>query len=194
VSPLWWAALLAAATYVGLVAAGRRGRVRGIKVLPALFLVAVVAPAHPLAAAALVASAAGDGFLLDKERFFLHGLVSFLVAHVLFVPAFLGASGTLPSPALLAPIACLALALLVYLRPRKPILMAAVPLYTLALVAMVGAATTLGPLGLAGGLSFLVSDAVLSIRVFKRDFPGADVIVMVTYYGAILSLAAALAA
>lgn len=191
-SPFWWAALVAAVAYVAVVALGVRGRVRGIKVLPALLLAASVAPAQPLAVAALVLSAAGDGFLLDKERFFLHGLASFLAAHVLFVPAFTAASGAPPSPVFLVPLVCAAIGLVAYLWPRKPVLRVAVPFYALALVVMVAAAATLGPLGIAGGLSFFVSDGVLSIRVFKRDFPGADVIVMVTYYGAILTLAAAL--
>lgn len=189
---LWWVALAAGVVYVGLVVSGVRGRARAIKVVPALALGALVAPTHPLSASAYVLSALGDAFLLDKDRFFLHGLVAFLAAHLLFVPAFLGASGGTPSLGFLLPMLVFAAVLVAYLRPAKPVLKAAVPVYALALAVMVAAAGTLGPLGIAGGLSFLVSDAVLSVRVFKREFRGADVIVMVTYYGALLTLAAAL--
>ena len=187
-----WVALAAAAAYVGLVATRTRGRIRAIKVLPALVLAVTAGRELPLMMAGLLASALGDGFLLDKDRFFLHGLVAFLVAHALLVPAFLTASGRLPPAALVGGLLLLAIALVAYLAPKKPLLRAAVPVYALALVAMVASATTLGGAGIVGGVSFLVSDAVLSIRVFKRDFPGADVLVMVTYYGAILALSAAL--
>ncbi|MFN7145841.1 MAG: lysoplasmalogenase [Myxococcota bacterium] len=193
-APLWWAALAAGLVYLGVVASGRRGPVRAVKVLPALLLAGWLGPTHPIAAGGMLVSAAGDAFLLDKDRFFLAGLGAFLVAHLLFVPAFLGASGATPSGAFVASLLVFAGGMLAVIRPKKPVLQVAVPLYALVLCAMAAAASTLGPLGWLGGLSFLVSDGVLSIRVFRREFPGADLIVMVTYYGALLALSLALAA
>lgn len=190
-NPLHVVFAVAAVAYVGIVAAGLRGPVRAIKVVPALSLAVALFPTHPIAAAGMVFSAAGDGFLLDKDRFLLAGIGSFLVAHLLFVPAFLTASGAWPHPGVVAALLAVAAGALFAMRPKKPVLKVAVPIYALTLVAMASAATTLGPLGVAGGLTFLVSDSVLSFRLFRRDFPGGDLIVMVTYYGALGLLAAA---
>ncbi|MDP2306330.1 MAG: lysoplasmalogenase family protein, partial [Pseudomonadota bacterium] len=96
--PLWWGAVVASVAYLVIVTRGMTGMVRGVKMLPALLLAGVLAPVSPLAAIGMVFSAAGDAFLLDKSRFLLHGLAAFLVGHVLFVPAFLQASGAWPAP------------------------------------------------------------------------------------------------
>jgi uncharacterized membrane protein YhhN len=191
-APLWWVALGAGVVYIGLLLAKVSGPARGIKVIPALSLCALLAPTHPLAAAGMLLSAAGDGFLLDKSRFFLHGLASFLIGHTLFIPAFLGESGRTPPALTVVALVAVALGLVAWLRPSKRIYQIAVPVYALALAAMVAAATTLGTLGTLGGVSFLVSDAILSVRLFKRDFPGGDLAVMLTYYGALLLLALAI--
>jgi uncharacterized membrane protein YhhN len=68
----------------------------------------------------------------------------------------------------------------------------AVPIYALALGSMVVAAGMLSPLACAGAVIFVVSDSVLSITRFVRDFRGSELVVMSTYYGAILTLSAAL--
>ena len=80
-SPLTIVAAAIALTSVGLVAAGIRGPVRAIKPLPAVLLAVV----HPQLAAVLLCWAAGDAFLLDKDRFFLHGLGAFLFGHLAYV-------------------------------------------------------------------------------------------------------------
>lgn len=188
---LWWAAAAAAAFYVGVVATGATGGIRAAKILPGLLLAGLLAPTHPLAAGGMALSALGDGFLLDKDRFLLHGMAAFLLGHLLFVPAFLDASGRTPSGALITGLLGVAFALVWYLRPQKPVFKLAVPIYAVVLCAMVAAATTLGPIGATGGLLFLLSDALLSIRLFRRTFPGNEVIVMLTYHGALLVLAVA---
>ena len=104
----WWGAAVAALAYLGLVARHIMGPLRALKMLPALLLAAAVAPSSTYGAAALVASAAGDAFLLDKTRFLLHGLAAFLVGHALFAAAFVGASGEWPSPVVLGALALLA--------------------------------------------------------------------------------------
>ncbi len=192
--PLWWAAVAASLVYLGVVTRGGTGLVRGTKVLPALFLAAVLAPVSTLAAVGMVFSAAGDAFLLDKSRFLLHGLGAFLVGHLLFVPAFLTASGAWPSPWLVAGLAALAVGVTVVVRPRSGVMRVAVPVYAVTLCAMAAAASSLGPLGLLGGVSFLASDALLAVNQFKRPIPGRDFLVLSTYYGALLALTAALLA
>lgn len=180
-------ALASGAVYVGMVARGVKGWPRALKVVPALAL-AVGAPT-PLLAAAFVLSAAGDALLLDKA-YFLGGLGAFLVAHVLFVVAFLGMAP--PSWPVLGLVGLAASGVLVKLWPKlRGTLRVAVPVYIAALATMAAAAAGLGPLGLAGGLVFVVSDSVLAYRQFGPGFKGADVAVMVTYYAALALLAVA---
>jgi uncharacterized membrane protein YhhN len=192
--PLWWGAVAASLAYLVIVTRGLSGPVRGVKVLPALLLAGVLAPISPLAAVGMVFSAAGDAFLLDKARFLLHGLAAFLVGHVLFVPAFVGASGGWPSPYVVGILVALATSVTLVVRPRSGVMRVAVPVYAVTLCAMAAAASTLGWLGLLGGVLFLASDMLLAVNQFKRPIPGRDLLVMSTYYGALLSLTAGLLA
>lgn len=175
--------------YVALVATGRK---HPIKVAPALLLAAAVWPAGALTSAALVACAAGDGFLLSKEKYFLHGLGAFLVGHLLFVADFaLRASGP-PPIALVAAMVVAAGAVLWKIMPTlKGILRVAVPIYAVALGAMVATAGAVSTLAMVGAGIFVVSDSVLALNRFAKPVPGAEIIVMTTYYAAILTIAGA---
>ncbi|MES2638296.1 MAG: lysoplasmalogenase [Myxococcota bacterium] len=192
--PLWWGAVAASLAYLVIVTRGLTGPVRGVKVLPALLLAGVLAPIAPLAAVGMAFSAAGDAFLLDKARFLLHGLAAFLVGHLLFVPAFIGASGQWPSPYVVGILVALATSVTLLVRPRSGVMRVAVPVYAVTLCAMAAAASTLGTLGLVGGVLFLASDLLLAVNQFKRPIPGRDLLVMSTYYGALLTLTAGLLA
>jgi uncharacterized membrane protein YhhN len=187
--PALVAALIAALTYVAMVAAGYRGPLRVIKVIPALAL-ATQMPT-PALVAAMVFSAAGDAFLLDKARFMLPGLGAFLVAHLCFTGAFLSISGRAPGQPMLVLVALASAAILLVLWPHlRGVLRFAVPVYAFALAAMVASASTLGPLGVAGGLVFIASDTALGLSTFARPFPRSDLLVMGTYYTAMGLLAA----
>ena len=187
-APIWWCAAAAASGYLVAIAMGRKG---WYKVLPALSLAALVAPASPLASAAFVACAAGDALLLDKERYFLHGLAAFLVGHLLFVPALLMQRSGEPPPWLVAVIVVAALAVLAAVVPKlRGKLAIAVPVYALALAAMGIAAGAHGPVAGAGALLFVVSDGLLAINRFARPLPRAELLILATYFSALLTLAA----
>lgn len=188
-------ALAAALAYLGIVAADVRGPVRLVKVVPALALAWATRHLPPAFPAAFVLSAAGDAFLLDKDRFLLPGLGAFLLAHLAFVAGFLAvATPGAASAAVLGLGLGVAGVVLTRVWPRlHGVLRVAVPVYALVLVGMAATATALGPAGLAGGLLFLVSDALLAMNRFARPLPGRDLSVLVTYYAALLLLAAAAA-
>lgn len=187
---LWWAAVAFGAVYVGVVVLERHGWIRAIKVVPALLLAALFV-AQPLVLAGMVCSAAGDGFLLDKKRFMLHGLVSFLVGHLCFIAAFLTISGVWPTPGVVIGMLFVVVGMVRLLMPKSGVLRLAVPVYGLTLGTMAMAASTLGSLAFAGAATFMVSDAFLAFTLFKRPVPRGDVVVMVTYYAALLILASA---
>jgi uncharacterized membrane protein YhhN len=185
-NPGWIAALVAAVGYLAAVFVGRRG---WPKVLPALLLAATSAPASPLAGAGFFLCAVGDACLLDKDRFFLHGLAAFLVGHALFVPALLARATGAPSPWLVVGVVTIASVALTLVVPRlRGLLRVAIPVYAVALGGMTVAAGAVSPVAAAGALSFVLSDGILAINRFVKPVPRADLVVMLTYYAAILLL------
>lgn len=178
------AAGLFALAYLVLVALGVRGKPRVIKPLPALLLALV----NPALAPVLVCWAAGDALLLDKDRFFLHGLGAFLVGHV----AFIGLVGT--DVGISLPALGLGLALAITVLGRiwgglKPKLRAPVLVYALTLIGVLAVAVAAGATG--GAVLFLISDTVLAWNRFRKPLPRGDLLVMVTYYAAVFWIALA---
>lgn len=192
IPPLWGAAAAASVVYLWMVG---RGRKNALKVVPALLLAWATVGIDPWFGVAYAACALGDGFLLDKERFFLLGLVAFLVGHIAFVVAFLRAPGlvdaTMPQLVL---ILGAALGMLAVLLPavRSTLLKVAIPVYATALAAMGITAARYSPLAGAGAFFFLVSDAALAVNRFRRPFRGAEPFVMTLYYMALLTLGTAI--
>ena len=90
-----------------------------------------------LVTAGLVASLAGDVFLMLPGDRFIAGLASFLVAHLLYIAAFAGAGGGLRSPASALPVGVFALAMLATLWPELGALRLPVAAYVMVIAAMV---------------------------------------------------------
>lgn len=143
---------------------------------------------------ALALSLAGDVCLMfEGDAWFIGGLGSFLLAHLLFIPAFLSGVPAYALPwwsALLAIYAAvLAAKLLRHAGPLKlPVLVYVLALSGLALAATMrhqalpsGAAL----LALAGALFFVASDSALGIRRFLGPFRGAQALILSTYWTAI---------
>ena len=203
-----WKWGIAAAVALGVMhVVGRYGGARRsagvLKPLPIALLGALVtseaAPVGPgyrwLVLAALAFSMAGDVWLLFPERFFVPGLASFLVAHVLYIGAFMPGGGWGPSAWLaLVPFALFGGAMLAYLWPRLGKDRAPVVVYLTVIVVMgwqaavrAAAGTTPAPSGAlacAGAVLFMVSDGLLSIDRFAHPFGAAEAAVMATYYAA----------
>ena len=156
-----------------------------------------------------VFSLAGDVFLmLPGERFFVPGLVSFLLAHVCYIA---GLNSTLPPSPALIPLAVIAvLGVLLFrgiasgLRKReRTALLVPVAIYGLALSLMLSSAwaTLFRPewtplrrgLVIAGASLFFASDSMLAWDKFVQLLPGGRTKVMITYHLAQLSLAASIA-
>jgi uncharacterized membrane protein YhhN len=153
-----------------------------------------------LVSAALVFSLAGDVFLMLPKDRFVAGLVAFLIAHLLYIAAFvqLGAHVT----------AWIALPFLVYAavllrivlphvqrRLKLPVIVYAAALTVMAWQACERAwaarsATPAeivgfgGVLAAAGAVLFVASDSALAVNRFVRQFRGADALVLGTYFAA----------
>jgi uncharacterized membrane protein YhhN len=178
---------------------GRRAIAGVLKALPILILAALVwiegGPGSfaGLLAAGLVFSAVGDVSLVFRGGF-LAGLSAFFVAHCCYIGAFApGAVMSLGSAIAAAAIAVVAVGVLHRLWPHVARLRVPVIVYVGALSLMAWCAVARAPVpgagtaalaGAIGAISFLVSDAVLAIDRFARQFAGAHAVVMVTYYAA----------
>lgn len=163
------------------------------KAWPALAMAAVLAPRRtPFArtiALGLVLSAVGD-VVLDLPDAFILGLVAFLCAHVTYIVAFARDERRLAWPWAVGPYLYGAGVVASIGPGRIGALIVPVGLYVLAITTMVWRAAARLPrpgavAAALGALSFAVSDTILALHLFAAvDFPGRDLAVMLTYWGA----------
>ncbi|SFX27859.1 Uncharacterized membrane protein YhhN [Thermoactinomyces sp. DSM 45891] len=145
--------------------------------------------------AGLLFSALGDLFLLNHDKHFLKGLVSFFIAHVVYVVGFTSISTSETSFLCLGILLLIALLYMGFLRRiimeeySSVSFFLSVCAYILMITAMVYTAWLTSQYWLiVGSLLFYISDFTLSWNKFVRPFKKADVVIMVTYYGAQVSL------
>ncbi|HSH03289.1 MAG TPA: lysoplasmalogenase [Anaerolineae bacterium] len=152
----------------------------------------------------LLFSLAGDIFLMLKNDYFIHGLVSFLIAHLFYIAAFTSAAALPPSPTtifILIPLLIYAAYIFSQLWPHlKPDLQIPVIIYMWAILFMAWQAgnawlaptftinlplTNFYPSQLSafvGALFFVISDSALALNRFRAPFPRAQRLVLSTYY------------
>jgi uncharacterized membrane protein YhhN len=161
-----------------------------------------------LLALALMASASGDAALsAEEERWFLPGLVAFLVAHLIYIALFATGSqgfGFLAAEPLRGAWALLIVVaagvLLARLLPALPSAMRGpVTIYAVAIATMGVMALTVPGYGVAiGATLFIISDAILAVRKYlvSENSPHhawAGYAVWVIYYAAQLTITLAIA-
>ncbi|SEQ34193.1 Uncharacterized membrane protein YhhN [Solimonas aquatica] len=174
-----------------------------LKPLTTLLIIALCASApdsayRNLLLAGLALSLIGDVALMyESDRAFVTGLSSFLLAHLLFVYAFIHEL-PLAMPAYGWAVVAYALVFAALLLPRAPApLRIPVLVYGLVLCAM-GLAALLrwqsvgndnSAYALAGALLFLLSDSALGVRKFFGFYRGAQGLILSTYWAAIALIA-----
>lgn len=144
----------------------------------------------------LAFSLLGDVFLMLPTDHFLHGLVSFLFAHLCYITAFAGQSGV-PTPWALLPFLLYGVLMLRWLWPTLGKLKGPVVIY-MAVILIMGwqawgqwqqAGQWRALWALCGALLFILSDSVLAVDHFRQRFRTAQFIVLSTYYVAQLLIA-----
>jgi uncharacterized membrane protein YhhN len=137
----------------------------------------------------LVLSLAGDAFLLFEQRFFVPGLVSFLLGHLAYIVGLQLAPTSVAGS--VAGLAVVALAVATVGRRivagvragDHPELTVPVVVYLLVISAMVVSAFgTLAPAAIVGSVLFYASDATLAWNRFLRPLRYGGPAVMVTYH------------
>jgi uncharacterized membrane protein YhhN len=152
-------------------------------------------------ATGLLFSSAGDILLrLDDtthpdQGLFIFGLLAFLVAHLLYIRAFIQSHLDYKhATALMVPVAAFYFTINTILLPNMesglviPVLIYGLAISTMALLAILRflSDSTCGTLSrycsLIGSLVFVISDSILAINKFARPIPDAHFFVMITYY------------
>lgn len=151
---------------------------------------------------ALFFSLMGDVFLMLQEKWFIHGLASFLLAHILYIFGFLDAyrfTFTIKTLFLTLLFILIVSAFYIYLfegvkEAGGAVLLIAVAIYIAIITTMVSLAVmTETPILIVAALLFFISDAILAINRFRVSFKLADYLVMSTYFTAQLLFAISLA-
>ena len=137
--------------------------------------------------AALLLSAAGDIALgLDNDRYFVHGLGFFLLAHVAYAVVF--GRNVNWTPAAIFPLLII-FALSIWLLPRLLPTLGKLRIPVLCYVGVIILMSALGALHIPfsvmlamGAIIFMVSDATIAFDKFVEPVPHRNAIVMTTYY------------
>lgn len=149
---------------------------------------------------ALLFSSLGDIFLAIRSTdYFIQGLGSFLIAHLIYIVIFVQARSqsplSRPHSALVAVISVFAIFMMWVLWPTLGQMKAPVYIYISVISLMAGAAIFSrykSILVITGALSFLLSDATIAVDKFISSFSQASPIIWVTYFSAQLLLTLAI--
>jgi uncharacterized membrane protein YhhN len=163
-----------------------------IKATPALCLAVLSLMGIPgiwgyLLCAGFVLSAMGDISLsFPSEKNFIGGLVSFLLAHVLYIVTFAqGSPWSTELWWLLALIGVFGVAMVTILTPTLGEMKIPVYVYISVILTMDVMAVMHGSESwvlIAGALTFTVSDTILALNKFRKPIPAAQYLIMTTYY------------
>ena len=163
-----------------------------VKAIPALSLAIISAAFIPgiqgaLLCAGFLLSMAGDISLSFKgDKFFIGGLVSFLLAHVVYIVTFTqGSVWSMDKVWLLGILAVFGVVMVIALTPHLGPMKIPVYVYVSVILTMDTMAVLRGGSNwilIAGALTFTVSDTVLALDKFRKPIPGAQYWIMTTYY------------
>ena len=142
----------------------------------------------------LIVSMVADGVIY----WFMAGLVTFFIAHILYVVAFRTASRK--SVPLVAAIPLLLYGMLMIVWIAGPQLVSGEVVLGVAIIAYITVITLMGwmairtrlPLVIIGALLFIASDSFLAIDRFFVALPAREALVMITYYAAQVFFAASI--
>lgn len=131
----------------------------------------------------------GDVLLLN-DKWFVYGLGSFLIAHIIFTHAFSSLFGFQYNPIVLIVLVCIGFAYFKFLQPTLKSYVVPVAFYFLAIIVMDWQALSLsfldkGEIYYLLGISsilFSFSDAVIAYNKFKKEFKSAELLILSTYW------------
>jgi uncharacterized membrane protein YhhN len=200
--------VVALAAAVGTIVADSQGRWRLVYVLKPLTMAATIAlaatrgsegrPAYKsYILAGLGASLVGDVFMMLRKKRFIEGLASFLLAHGLYIAAFVATMRPRISLETTLPFFVFAVVMMRILIPRAGGMKAPVVFYIIVITVMAALAAERFILAggmkalsaFAGALLFVASDSFLAVNRFVKKISAAQVMILGTYFAAQLLFA-----
>lgn len=139
---------------------------------------------------ALITSLVGDIFLVtDGTKFFLHGLLSFLLTHIFYITAFLvldSSIGIISVQIIVALIVFCLLAVIFYCFFHNKLGKMKIPvlIYISVMAIMASLSIRVSWLAFAGAISFLVSDMELALNKFYKPIPYKSIVNGIFYFPA----------
>ncbi len=200
-------AIIGAASAVAAIAADHAKKWRLIYILRPLTMVLIIAvaalgnaspPAYKLRiVAGLALSLAGDVFMMLREKRFVEGLVSFFLAHLFYISAFLAVMRPRADLGTILPLLIFASAMLTILFPHLGKLKIPVALYIVVITVLAGLAVqryvdiggTPAFQAFLAAVLFMISDSVLAVNRFVRPVPAVQKVILSTYFAAQLLFA-----
>jgi uncharacterized membrane protein YhhN len=136
----------------------------------------------------LVFSAIGDVLLIDEKRFFVYGLLSFLIAHICFIAAFWSDPNFLVVGLYLLYVLFFLRILWKHLGDLKiPVIVYSL---ILALMSWMALSLTISNHNhntfhaFIGSILFVASDSLLAFNKFKTEFRYSEIAILATYFAA----------
>ena len=139
----------------------------------------------------------GDVFLMLPSDKFVHGLASFLIAHIFFIIAFADGFGPYYDWEFLIPVIIYSVVFLRILLPKTGKMKAAVFVYSLVLAFFLWQAfgrfyylaESTAFYTLIGSVLFVVSDSILAYAKFVKQYKISQILIHFSYWGALFLLA-----
>lgn len=134
----------------------------------------------------LILSTVGDVFLINDKKFFVHGLISFLLGHLCYITAFYSSPNFSPVIFYLIYVAFFLTILWKHLEKLKiPVIIYAVTLAAMSWLALsryfeINDNKTL--FAFLGSISFVASDSLLAFNKFKKPLSFAPLLILSTYF------------
>ncbi len=193
-------ALCSAVVHIRAEYRGPRYRVYVFKPLTMVFIILIAVlvkrPEDSLYKYAIIAgllcSFAGDVFLMLPSDKFIPGLVSFLIAHLFYITAFVPRTGVAFSYWPLAPFVLYGIVAFRILSPHLGKMRVPVIVYMLVILAMgwqgwervIRTGQTGALLAAMGAVFFIISDTSLAVNRFRTQFKSAQLLTLGTYFAA----------
>ncbi|MEJ5257675.1 MAG: lysoplasmalogenase [Fervidobacterium sp.] len=122
----------------------------------------------------------GD-FFMEFEKFFLYGMLSFLVGHVFYIFSF-RSNGGFPNALILTFVLCIGIAYYFFIQNKLGKDKIPVLVYVLAISTMLAFSSNMSLLTFLGALLFFVSDAILAYDKYVKSVPLRDFLILSTYF------------
>lgn len=145
----------------------------------------------------LVFSLIGDIYLMLPTDKFIHGLASFLIAHIFYIVAFSSGFGPFLDFEYLIPAAIYTLVFLWVILPKTGSMKLPVIIYAIVLMIFMWQATgryyylaqTSAFYVFIGAILFVISDSILAYARFVKSFKLSQLLIHTTYWGAQIAIA-----